>query len=127
MHGGAFTSVKKAELDTGRVGKTAHHAIERIDLTDQVAFTKPADRRVARHHPNRIGAKRHQSHLRTHPGRRVGCLGSGVPASDHDDVVMFHVKHSLLSDAEARENFVQQVLDIHPTEQRFERPSRLAQ
>ncbi len=48
-HGRALGAVEHAELDSGAVDGATHHAVQRIDLADQVALGQPADRRVARH------------------------------------------------------------------------------
>ncbi len=40
-------------------------------------------------------------------------FGASMATTDNNDVKMFHVKHSSLPDAKARENFIQQMLDIH--------------
>ena len=38
LDGRPFAAIEDAELDAGRIGRTRHHTIQRIDLTNQMAF-----------------------------------------------------------------------------------------
>ena len=59
-----------------------------------MSFAEPANRRVAGHGADRINPQRNQYCAGTCPARGNRSFGSGVPAANHDDIEMFHVKHS---------------------------------
>ena len=63
-HGRALARVEDAELDAGLVGGDRHRAAQRVDLLDQVALADAADRRVARHLPERLDVVREQQRAR---------------------------------------------------------------
>ena len=86
-HRRALAAVEDAELDPGAVDRPAHDAVERIDLAHQMPLAEPADRRVARHLPNRRPLVRQQQRARPDPSRRRRRLAPGMPAADHDDVI----------------------------------------
>jgi len=48
-HRRALAAVQYAELDARPVDRSAHDAVERIDLAHEMGLAEPADRRVARH------------------------------------------------------------------------------
>src|SRR5262249_50989641 len=96
----------------GPVDRPAHDAVERVDLAHEMAFAEPADRRVARHLADRRPLVGQEQRLRPEPRGRRSRLAPGMPAADHDDVVIpqtrahgcetykaamrlsrFHVKH----------------------------------
>ena len=56
----AFGIVEHPNLDHRRIGDTAHHAAKRIDLADDMAFGRPADRRIARHMRDFVEVDRQQ-------------------------------------------------------------------
>jgi hypothetical protein len=100
-YGRTFPAIEQAELDTGPIGSKAHDPAQCIDFTDKMTFSKAANRRIARHHTNRVCPHRQKSGLGTDACGRMRRFGAGMAATDHDDVeaLVFHVKHSLLSDA----------------------------
>lgn len=124
LYCGALTAVQKAKLDSRAVSGPAHDAIEGIDFPHEMAFPEPANRRIAGHDADPVPTQRDQScpSAQTRGGMRR--FGTGMATADHDDIksAMFHVKHSSLSKAEARENLVEQGFDIHPAKQRFQSP-----
>ena len=61
------------------------------------------------------------------PRRRMGRLGARMAAADHDDVKMFHVKHSYFPMQKLAKISSSRCFDIHPADQRIERPNRAAQ
>jgi hypothetical protein len=79
-----------------------------------MSLSQTTNRWIAGHNTQIITAKRDQRCLCAHAGCAMCGIGSSVAASDNDDVKMFHVKHSLLSEAKAREYFIQQMLYIYP-------------
>ena len=85
-----------------------------------MAFAKAANRWIAGHDPDAIAAKRDQYCVSPHARRSCGSLAARMTPADHDDVALFHVKHStLFSDAEPREDFSQQGFNIHLADKRF--------
>ena len=89
MHGRPLAAVEDAELDAGRVGGAAHHAIERVDLAHQMALAEAADRRIAGHFADRreaMGDERRRGAAARGRGRG---FAAGVAAADDDDV-KFH-------------------------------------
>jgi hypothetical protein len=110
-----FPSVQQAELDPRAVRNTPHDAIHGVNLAHKVALPKSTNSRVARHYTDAV--ERQGNKRRTHPHSRSGMrsLGPRVPATDHNDIIlrMFHVKHSLLSNAKAAEYLIEKRFDIH--------------
>ncbi len=84
-----------------------------------MAFAKPPDRWIARHHPDLVDIKGNKRNRSPKAGRNMGGFAPGVAASNHKDVivVMFHVKHSSLAEAKIQENRVEKILHIHLTNQ----------
>jgi hypothetical protein len=88
--GRPLAPIEDAKLDTSLVGGPAHDAIQGVDLPDQVALAKPADRGIARHGADGGGAMRNERHARTQPRRRCRRFRAGVPATDDHDVKPVH-------------------------------------
>ena len=87
-----------------------------------MALAQAPDRRVARHRAQRFHAQSHKGSRRAHAGRSCCCFGSGMTAANHDDIVVFHVEHSLLADAETGEDLAEEVVNIHAAHKRVQRP-----
>ena len=115
----AFFSIKKAVLDPGNVRDASHQPVECVDLADQVSFPKTSDRRITRHNANRGGLHRDKRRSGTHAAGYSRSFHAGMSTPNHDDVVgfMFHVKHPLFADAEARKYFAKDVFHIDPADQ----------
>ena len=94
LHGGAFAAVQQAELDAGLVGNFAHHAVHRINFAYQVPLAQSANGRITGHHANAGQRHRDKRCIRAHPRSRVGGLCTRMATTDHQNVKMFHVKHS---------------------------------
>jgi hypothetical protein len=58
-------SIQHSELNACRVGHAAHQAVKSINFPDQMAFAKPANRRIAGHDTNRLALMCHQRGTRT--------------------------------------------------------------
>ena len=92
-HGRPLAGVQHPELDAGLVRRAAHGPAERIDLLDQMRLADAADGGIAGHLADGLDAHGEQQRARTGARRGERCLGAGVTAADHDDVVavgMFH-------------------------------------
>jgi hypothetical protein len=50
----AFAPVEQPKLDASLIRHTRHNAIHRVDLSYQVALSKAANGRIARHDPDAI-------------------------------------------------------------------------
>ncbi len=48
-HRGALAAVQQLEMDAGCISGSPHQPVQCVDLPHQMAFTNPADRRIARH------------------------------------------------------------------------------
>src|SRR6056297_934263 len=87
-----------------------------------MAFSKTTNRRVARHDADTITLQCDQRCRHTKPGRCMRCFRPGVSTADYHNVkILFHVKHSSLSQAETRENFVKYCFDVDTPYQRIKR------
>jgi hypothetical protein len=118
-------TVQKAELDSGDIGRSAHNSIERVDLAHDVTFAQTADCRVARHLAESVEPMRHERRSGAHAIGRHRRLATGMPSTYHQNVEpVFHVKHSLLAEAKALENHVQDGLYIHFANQKIKRTER---
>jgi hypothetical protein len=119
-HGRAFAAIENPKLNAAEVGYSAHEAVERIDFAHKMAFSEPANRRVARHGPDRCEFMGDQRRSRAHSRGRGRGLAASMAAANHhyvESVVhrtleagvlakarvrvkilvlsrMFHVKHS---------------------------------
>jgi hypothetical protein len=79
-------AVQDLELDAGRVNRQAHQAAECVDLSDEMALGRPADRRIAGHVRDGFPGERAESHAQPQPRRRPCRFAPGVSRPDHDDV-----------------------------------------
>ena len=62
----AFASVEYAELNTAFIGGYRHRAAKGIDFFNQMAFTNPANRRIAAHLPEGFHVVGQQQGFYTH-------------------------------------------------------------
>ena len=88
-HARSLRRVEHPALDRGGVGVDPHDAAERVDLADHVPLGQSADRRVARHLPDRIEILREHRRLATRARRRQRRLDPGMPRADDEHVVGF--------------------------------------
>ncbi len=95
-HCRALARIEHAELNAGAVRGLRHQTAERIDLFDEMPLADAADRRVATHLPERLDIVREQQRATAAPRGRKRRFGAGMPAADHDDVVLFLIKHRRL-------------------------------
>src|SRR4029077_15950033 len=68
----------------------------RIELLDEVTFADPANRRVARHLPERFDAVREQQRVAAHPSRCKRRFGTGVAAANDDDIEPLMERHDFI-------------------------------
>jgi hypothetical protein len=85
-HCWSFAAVEHSAVDRGTVRSARHQPIEHIELTDEMTFADAADRRIARHLANVLGAEREQSDARATTRRGGRSFASGVAGSDDKDV-----------------------------------------
>lgn len=124
LHGRTFPAVQEAVLDARPVPSLRHDTILGIDLADKMPLPKPADGRIAGHDADVAAVERHEKSPTSHASGCGSRLDAGMPPSDDDHFIMFHVKHPSLANAEAGKDFIQQILDIHPPDKRVQRPQR---
>ncbi|SRR6266404_7782738 len=84
----ALAAVQNPELDAGAVDHPAREPVERVDLAHEMSLAEPADRRVARHLADRRPLVGQEKRARTEPRSHRSRLAAGMPAADHDDVIM---------------------------------------
>ena len=87
-HRRPLAPVQQLEMDARRVRHPAHQAVERINLTHQMPFADPTDRRIARHFSQRFQLVSQQQRARAHAGGGRGGLTAGMATADNDDVKM---------------------------------------
>jgi hypothetical protein len=112
----SLASVEEPELDARPIRHAAHDAVERIDFAHKMPLAQTPDCRVAGHDANAFPRKRDENHARASARRCMGCIRTGMAATDHnhDWPRLFHVKHRfLLANAEIGEDFIKNMLDIH--------------
>ncbi len=85
-HRRSLAAIEHAELDAGDVRDPAHQAIQRIDLTNQMALAETPDRGIAGHHPDGRKPMGHQRRPGADARRGARGLAAGVAAADDDDV-----------------------------------------
>ena len=85
-HRRPLARIEDAELDAGLVGGDRHRAAQRVDLLDEVPLADAADRRVARHLPERLDVVRQQQRAPAHARAGERGLGAGMAAADDDHV-----------------------------------------
>ncbi len=74
-------------MDRGAVGGARHQPVEHVELAHQMALANPADRRVARHLPDILGAEGQQADARAAPGRGSRSLAAGMAGADDEHVI----------------------------------------
>ncbi len=85
-HARALIGIEHAELNPRRVAILCHHAAQCIDFAHHVTFCQTANRRVARHLPNRVQILREQQCIAAEPGRCGTRLNPGVSGTDHNHI-----------------------------------------
>jgi hypothetical protein len=81
-----LAAVKHAELHHGEVGSPSHDSSERIDLADHGALCNAANRRIARHLPDRLERARNQPNTRSETRSSDRCFSAGMAGTDDYDV-----------------------------------------
>ncbi len=89
-HRRPLASVEDAELNPPLIGDTAHDAIERIDLTHQMAFAQSPDRRVAAHLADGRKLVRDQRRRYTQTRRSGRRFRAGMAAANNDHTEIAH-------------------------------------
>jgi hypothetical protein len=86
LNGRTLARVQAAHLNSGSVGHFGHGSAERVYLSDDVAFARPSDRRVAGHEPDPVEIRRDNEHLGACPRRRKGSLAPGMAGADDHNI-----------------------------------------
>ena len=73
-------------MDRRAVGGARHQPVEHVELAHQMALADPADRRVARHLPDILGAEGQQADARAAARRRGRGFASGMAGADDENV-----------------------------------------
>lgn len=94
MNGRAFSFIEHPALDKAVVGSDSHHAAEGVDLADEVAFRRSADRGVAGEVRDRVQRQGKENGFRAQTRRRHRRFDPGVSAADDRDIITFQlVRH----------------------------------
>ncbi len=86
-YGRSLRAVEHAELNAGAIDGAAHDAVQGVDFANDLPLRQAADCRVAGHLADAREVMGQQQGPRAQPGGGCGCLASGVPAADDDDIV----------------------------------------
>ena len=86
----ALRPVEHPVMNCARICSDTQHAIESIDLADEMALPQATDSRIAAHRANLACVHRHQCDTHTHPGCDAGRFHAGVAAADNNDRVVLH-------------------------------------
>ena len=87
--------VEGAELDAADVGGQRHGAAERVHFFYQMTLADAADRRVARHLPQRLDIVGQQQGVAAHARGRQRGFGTGMAAAHHDHVKGRRINHEM--------------------------------
>src|SRR5262249_52311368 len=91
-NGRASAGVEKAKLNPRLVSHQPHHASQRVNFTNKMAFGDASDCRIAGHLRDEVHIHRVKRGDTTHPSRRVSCFTPGMPCPNNYDVIGF-VEH----------------------------------
>ena len=80
--------VEQAELNAGGIRHPPHQPVHGVDLADEMAFAKPADRRVAGHDADRVEAQRDQRGPGAGARGSAGRLAAGMAAAHHNHIIV---------------------------------------
>src|SRR5680860_101412 len=94
-----------------------------------MSFSKATDRRVTRHNTNAGPRQSYQRCASTSARGRMCGVRTRMSATYNQniEITMFHVKQSLLAEAEAGKDIIQHIFYIHPSYQRIERSNSASQ
>ena len=92
-YGRALAGIERAELDACFVRGQCHGTAQRIDFLDQMALANTANTGVAAHGTQGIDVVRQQQGLATHACCSQRRFGTGMAATDHDDVEFLWINH----------------------------------
>jgi hypothetical protein len=81
-HCWSLAHVEAPILDRRSIGDSSHESAERVDLSDELTLSKPADCRIATHVADCVDVLSHEQRARSQTGEGVGGFGSGMSAAD---------------------------------------------
>jgi hypothetical protein len=85
-HSWAFSAIENTELDAAKIGDSAHKAIQSINFSDQMAFSKPANSGITGHSADSAKLVGYEGCLCAHTGRCGRGFTAGVAAANYNDV-----------------------------------------
>ena len=94
-HGWTFGAVQHPKLNPRRIGHTRHHAVQRVDLANQMPFAQSAYRGIAGHLANGLWLMRQQKRRRAHPRRGRRRFAARMAAANNNNVICrsrFHAR-----------------------------------
>jgi len=81
-----FLGVQHPELQPRHVGGDAHFTTQSVDLTHQMTFRKPTNRRVAGHLGDRIKVHREEERATAKASGRKGGFDTGMAGANDDNI-----------------------------------------
>jgi hypothetical protein len=101
LYGRPLAPVEQPKLNSGVVGNDTHHAVQCVNLPDQMPFSKASNCGIAGHDADVIARKRYKRGSGSKARRNMRRFRSGMTTTYNDNVeiLMFHVKQFLFPDA----------------------------
>jgi hypothetical protein len=101
-----LSAIQEAVLDAGLIRSPAHHAVQRINFTNDMPLAYTADSWIAGHFPDPIEPVRYKRGSCTTSMRGKSGLATCVTPSDYHNIksALFHVKHPSFTDTERGKN-----------------------
>jgi hypothetical protein len=88
LHSQTLAGIEASELDTGLISNSGHFPAKSVNLFDQMAFCKPANRRVTAHGGDMIQVDRQKQSRVPHPGCGQRSLAPGMPCTHYYHIVL---------------------------------------
>ena len=89
VNSGALSPVQYARLYKRSVRRPAHLAAKRVNLTDDLPFSRATYTRIARHISNTVKRQRKYSGFQSKPSRRQSSLTPRVTCADNANIIFF--------------------------------------
>ncbi len=85
--GRSAAGIQKTKLDPDGIGYFTHHAAERVNLPDQMAFGDSTDGGIAGHLRDQVGVHRDHRGAEAQAGAGTRSFAAGMAAADNHNVV----------------------------------------
>ena len=95
VHSRSLTAVEHAHLNGGGICCNAHFAAQRIQFLDQMALSRSAYCRIARHHRYIIQRNCRKQRFTSHTGSSQCCFASRMTGANDNNVIGINQIHFL--------------------------------